>query len=162
VTSRRIEIVRDKEHLVALAGLFLAVLVLFVVVRALFVPEGFGVLGHFRRGAIDDNQAHAMHYAGRAACAECHEEEPALLATGHHRSLGCEACHGPHASHAQDPSTVAGRRPEGATFCLRCHQANVGRPSTFPQIEPEEHAGDAACTACHQPHHPGLGEEAAS
>jgi hypothetical protein len=45
-------------------------------------------------------------------------------------------------------------------LCVRCHQQNVARPSSFPQKDRAEHAGDELCTTCHVAHHPRIGEEA--
>jgi hypothetical protein len=46
-------------------------------------------------------------------------------------------------------------RPDPAALCLRCHGRTAGRPAGFPQIDAADHAGDARCTECHQPHDPG-------
>ena len=46
-----------REHLVRVAGLFLAGVVVFVVLQALLIPEGFGLYGHYRAGALADNRA---------------------------------------------------------------------------------------------------------
>ena len=55
----------DAEHLFRLAALFAAGVVIFLVVRALMVPPGFGELGHFRPGSLGANQQKPLHFAGR-------------------------------------------------------------------------------------------------
>ena len=147
-------LLKDKEHLVALVGLFLAGLLVFLIARALFVPRDFGVLGHFRFGALADNQARPLVYAGHAACEMCHVEQAAAHQAGKHRGVSCEACHGPLAAHAEDPGAAAGVRPNGREVCLTCHRANTAKPKAFPQIEVKDHSPSGACTECHVAHRP--------
>jgi hypothetical protein len=151
----------NKEHLVRMAGLFAAGLVVFLVMQALLVPEGFGVYGHFRAGALDDNQKRTPAYAGRASCAECHSDAGDALKAGKHASVGCEACHGPLARHAEDASAQKAERPDSRAVCLRCHLANVAKPAGFPQVQTKEHSPEGSCVECHPAHSPGLGQESA-
>lgn len=148
-----------REHLVRVAALFAAGVLVFVVLQALLVPEGFGLYGHYRAGALDDNRARPMAFAGRAACVECHEDAAAAAKGGGHERVRCEACHGPLQAHAEDPTAQKAEKPDSRTLCVRCHQASVARPAHFPQVDRAEHAGEEACTTCHVAHHPGLGEE---
>ena len=62
---------KDVEHLLRLAALFAAGLLVFGVARAEFVPATFGTLGHFRARAIDDIRAKPIEYASQNACADC-------------------------------------------------------------------------------------------
>jgi hypothetical protein len=144
----------DVQHLVRMAALFIAGVVVFLILRALLVPEGFGVWGHFRAGALDDNRARPLRFAGREACAECHADVLDARVGSKHAAIGCEACHGPLAAHAADPDAARASRPEAAPLCRSCHERNVARPAAFPQIDPAEHGGGEPCLACHQPHHP--------
>ena len=41
-----------KEHLLRVAGLFVAGVLAFLVLQAFLVPRGFGVYGHYRAGAL--------------------------------------------------------------------------------------------------------------
>src|SRR5262249_24822443 len=41
-----------------------------------------------------------------------------------------------------------------AAVCTQCHEKMTGRPADQKQIVVAEHAGDKACTACHDPHTP--------
>jgi hypothetical protein len=144
----------DVEHLLRMAGLFVAGAVIFLIVRAVLVPEGFGTWGHFRAGALDDNRAHPLRHAGRQACADCHADVVEARKGSRHAAIGCEACHGPLAAHAEDPEATPARRPDAATLCLGCHRFNVARPAGFPQVDPAEHGDGEPCMSCHQPHHP--------
>ena len=144
----------SKEHLVRLAGLFAGAFLLFVLVRAALVPEGFGRLGHYRPGALADVAARPVVFAGRAACGDCHEDVAGKLHGGKHAGVGCEACHGPHAKHAADPVSVQAVKPDPKALCPVCHAANAAKPVKFPQVDVKEHADGASCTECHDPHHP--------
>lgn len=148
------QIFKDTEHLLRMAALFAVGLLAFVVLRAIFVPPGFGELGHFRTGALADNREHPLVHAGQDACAECHDEVVVVRKGGAHAAIGCEACHGALAAHAGDPGTVQARRPDPKATCLVCHRPNVAKPPSFPQVEPSEHGEGQACTSCHRAHNP--------
>ena len=70
-----------KEHLVRVAALFAAGVLVFVALQSLLVPKGFGGYGHYRAGALDDNRARPLVHAGRGACVECHADVWRVLAT---------------------------------------------------------------------------------
>lgn len=142
------------EHLFRVLLLFAAGLAAFLGVKHLLVPQGFGKYGHYRAGALDDNRARPVSFAGRAACGDCHDDKPPLLAKGKHARVGCEACHGALGKHAEAPDELKPPRPDPAKLCLRCHGRLAGRAAA-PQIDPADHAGDTACTECHSPHDPG-------
>jgi predicted CXXCH cytochrome family protein len=145
---------RDFEHLIRLVLLFGAGTLLFLGVRAVMVPPGFGEYGHFRPGALDDNAAREPLYAGRERCVECHDEVVKKKAADKHAGVGCESCHGPLAAHANDPDAVKPELPKVATLCVRCHSAVQSRPATFPQVEPKSHSEGSPCNDCHDPHAP--------
>ena len=154
VSPGKTGVLKNARHLLALAGLFLAGLVAFLVARALLVPSDFGVYGHFRTSALADNRARPLVYAGRAACEGCHVAEATLLASGKHGRVSCETCHGPLGAHARDPEAAEGRRPDGRAVCLGCHAANAAKPRSFPQIQPQEHFAEEVCLTCHPAHRP--------
>ena len=145
---------KDKEHLFRMAALFAAGVVLFLIVRAVLVPKGFGVYGHYRAGALADNRVRATHFAGRAACIECHTDEGDRLKGGKHAGVGCEACHGALAKHAADPSSLKPTKPDSKTLCQTCHLMNVAKPAKFPQIDPKSHMDGGPCLTCHDQHAP--------
>lgn len=142
-------------HLVRVAALFLAAGLVFVVVQGFLVPDDFGVYGHYRAGALDDNRNQPLIHAGRAACVECHVDVPDEMAGGGHAAIGCEACHGPQAAHAEDPENDPGR-PEAPSLCARCHAVNAARPASFPQVDLRDHMDGENCLLCHVAHAPGM------
>jgi hypothetical protein len=100
-----------------------------------------------------DVRSHPPRYAGRVRCAECHEDVIQTAAPSRHKSISCEACHGPLLKHADDPQ-VAVAKPDGQADCMRCHSARTGRPLDFLNIDAEEHSGTDPCASCHKPHDP--------
>jgi hypothetical protein len=129
---------KDFEHLLRLAGLFVAGIVAFVLVRAILVPSDFGVYGHFRAGALADNSQRPLR--------------------GGHEEVRCEACHGPLAAHADDPSAQAPELPNPATVCLKCHLPAMAKAGWYPQVDPAEHADNEPCDTCHIAHAPRIEE----
>lgn len=150
---------QDVEHLLRLAALFVGGLLVFIVVRSLLVPADFGVYGHYRAGALDDNRRPAPVFAGAESCAECHDDVVASRLGGGHEDVRCEACHGPLGRHAVDPTALVPERPDASPLCLRCHLRAMAKPAPFPQVDPMEHAGGDPCDDCHLPHAPGIGED---
>jgi hypothetical protein len=151
------ESLRDYEHLLRLGLLFAGGFVVFLILRALLVPEGFGEIGHYRVGAIEDNRVHAVKFAGAAACLDCHPDAGEAKAQAAHAGVRCEACHGALAAHASDPSANPAERPEASTLCAVCHTRNVAKPQGFPQVDPVEHAEGMSCIDCHDAHRPNVG-----
>jgi hypothetical protein len=147
---------KDAEHLVRMAVLFAIGVVVFLVLRGVLIPEDFGELGHYRTGALADARSVEARFAGRSACADCHDDAAAELAGGIHASVGCEACHGALAGHASDPDAMVPPVLEVRPLCTTCHAAGAAKPDWFPQVDPIEHAGDESCDECHLPHQPGM------
>lgn len=155
------QLIQDKEHLYRMALLFAAGIAFFLLIRVFLVPKSFGMYGHYRGNALADIRALPVVYAGRAACADCHSDVVESRAGSKHAQIGCEACHGPLAAHANDPEKSKAVKPEGAGVCLVCHLRNTARPKGFPQVEPQEHCENETCTTCHTPHHPEIEDEPA-
>lgn len=145
---------KDIEHLLRLAALFAAGVLVFGVARAEFVPATFGTLGHYRAKAIDDVRVKPIAYAGQAACADCHADIVELRAKARHRNIACESCHGPLAKHAADPGDVTPKLPVATPLCTHCHAANTGKTKRYPTIDIKDHAGSENCITCHKPHDP--------
>lgn len=136
-----------------LVGLTIAIVAAYFIARHFLVPESFGMYGWFRGDALTEIAATPAQYAGRGVCLECHDDEAKLQATSKHHSVACETCHGPSLIHANNSDIKPQRIPDAA-FCKRCHEASPSRPKDFPQIEVADHAGEQACTECHNPHSP--------
>ncbi len=145
---------QDGQHLLRVAGLFAAGILLFLLMRGILVPESFGRYGHYRAGALADNRQRPMAFAGRAACLDCHSDVPEEQKGSRHERISCESCHGPLAAHAADPEKAKAVKPDPRTLCVQCHLVRVGRPAGFPQIDPQKHYDGGACQSCHKPHHP--------
>jgi len=148
------ESLAEGAHLLRALALFAAGFLVFLVIRGILVPHGFGELGHFRPGALLDSRARPIAFAGRAACEACHGEVVQARTGSKHAGLNCEACHGPLAAHAEDPTAVHPTLPETRTLCPVCHEQNMAKPAGFPQVAAADHAGEEPCGGCHRPHHP--------
>ena len=142
---------RDVEHLVRLALLFAGGVLVFAIVRAMMMPEDFGRYGHYRAGSIDEARARPISYGGRSRCTECHEDSTTAIASARHKTIACEACHGPLARHSEDPEVKAPRL-QGLADCVRCHEAAAGKPAQYPMVVVAEHSDPVACISCHDPH----------
>jgi Cytochrome c7 and related cytochrome c len=141
-------------HLIRLALVAVALIFVFFAIRYAVVPRDFGKYGHYRAGSLDEIAARTPVFAGRAACAACHEDIVTAKSKGPHINVGCEACHGPLGRHAVDFSSQKPVLPDTAKLCVTCHEADRAKPKTFPQVVSREHAGDTACGVCHNPHQP--------
>jgi hypothetical protein len=146
---------RHAQHVFRMAGLFVVGIVVFLVLRALYVPDDFGVLGHYRASALTMNSDKPLAYAGQAACADCHPDVIEKRAGQRHERVACEGCHGPSARHASgEEGAPMPARPDGRVGCLHCHAKDASRPLTHPQVIAAEHAGGESCLTCHNPHAP--------
>jgi hypothetical protein len=147
---------RHYGHVLRVAVLFAFGLVAFIVLRQILVPADFNLEGYgfFRAGALDDIAARPAAYAGHEVCSGCHSDVQDAKAKSRHAPVRCEACHGPLARHADDPMEVKPPTLNPRQLCLTCHRKMAGKDEHFPQVDAKEHAGDDACTSCHNPHHP--------
>jgi len=147
---------RDAGHLIRPALVLVAGLGAFLVLRAVVVPKDFGRYGHYRAGALAMVSARPISYAGHSQCEMCHEQEAKAHGGGKHANVACEACHGPLAKHADDPTPNVPKRPDVANLCRRCHEQDAGKPRGFPQVDTVAHSQGVLCDNCHQPHNPKL------
>ena len=79
----------------------------------------------------------------------------ATKTAGKHTGVNCEACHGPLAKHADDPS-ITPAKLDTAVLCVKCHEASAAKPKGFPQVKGDDHSGGLACDTCHKPHDPAI------
>jgi hypothetical protein len=150
-------LLHDSRHLIRPAVVLLAGLGLFLVVRSAVVPKGFGQYGHYRPGALQTVRMHPIAYAGQQTCELCHDKQAEVRKAGRHAKVACEACHGPQAKHADDPSATKPQLPVVADLCVRCHEKDAAKPKTFPQVVSGEHSSGMECNTCHTPHNPRIG-----
>ena len=154
MSNRGRDLLKDREHLFRMAGIFIAGILLFFALQRMFVPSSFGAFGHYRGDAIDESAAKPLVHAGRAACAGCHAEQASAQKAGKHARLGCEGCHGALARHAANPVSEHPRKLDTKRLCPTCHAMNSARPEWFKQVNVQEHSSGEACNTCHQPHAP--------
>ena len=145
---------KDAGHLFRLAGVFVAGLLIFLVIRGFLVPKSFGQFGHYRADAVTEIAARPIKFAGHESCEGCHADVLDKKKNGKHAGVNCEACHGPQAQHVDDPTSVKPAKLDTAVLCARCHEANAAKPRNFPQVDTEEHSTGLPCDTCHQPHSP--------
>lgn len=147
---------KESEHLVRLVLALAVGLLIFLVIRQAVVPKSFGRYGHYRAAALDDIRARPVSFAGKAVCEACHDDVMKIKSEGKHAGVSCEACHGPTAKHTEDPIENHAVKPNPATLCVRCHEADPAKPKKFPQVVSKDHAGEVSCDECHKPHSPQL------
>lgn len=147
---------KDAGHLFRVAAVFLVGLVGFLVLRSILVPPSFGRYGHYRANAIGEIAALPVNYAGHQVCEGCHTDVLEVKSKGVHKGVACESCHGPLAAHADDPASITPAKLDTKVLCARCHQENIAKPKSFPQVNAADHSSGAACNTCHQPHSPAM------
>ena len=145
---------KDTEHLLRVAAVFLIGGLLFLGIRSALVPRSFGEYGHYRGNAIGEIAALPIIHAGHEICEMCHPDIAEQKSKGKHAGVNCEACHGPQAKHADDPGSIIPQKPDAAVLCAQCHEASAAKPKSFPQVVTADHAGGLICTTCHQAHNP--------
>lgn len=135
--------------------LFVIFIILFLVARHFLIPESFGVLGHYRFNAIEENIDIEMNYAGKEACAECHEDKALEMESDLHAQISCETCHGPGLAHYNNPDSARLLVPDERAFCGLCHSFNPTRnKKNVTQVDLNDHNVNIKCIECHNPHLP--------
>src|SRR5579871_4275972 len=107
----------DTAHLVRVVVVFLTGLVLFLCIRAWFVPKSFGQYGHYRANSMAEIAALPVVHAGHEACETCHSDVLEKKKAGKHVGVNCEACHGPQGKHAEDPGSMKPVLPDSSVLC---------------------------------------------
>ena len=107
---------RSTAHLSRVVLLLVIGLVVFLVIRRAIVPAGFGAMGHYRPASLDDVSSKPIKFAGREACETCHSDQVEAKNKGEHAHVACEACHGPLAKHAEDPTSLVPQLPDIADY----------------------------------------------
>ena len=142
------------EQIIRLVIILIIIIAVFIYVRATFVPEDFGELGHYRTSAIDEIIEQQIKYAGQEICIDCHDDVTDEKTLGNHQNVSCEVCHGPAAEHADAPDEFVPSAPRKRNYCPVCHEYLPSRPTGFPQIISASHNPIKPCITCHDPHSP--------
>ena len=134
--------------------LAVGIVVTYFIARYFLTPPSFGQYGWYRGEALAELRTPGTVFAGKAACTEvCHEEVGQKLSKNGHKTVSCEACHGPAQDHVDKPEVV--KPPKlGYSTCVRCHEANPSRPKAHKQIASKTHYTGSKCSECHEPHAP--------
>lgn len=150
-----------RRHITRLLMIIGVVVVGFIAVRSLLVPDSFGEYGHFRGANLEEQMAILPLYQGSDQCMECHQSQHSDWQESGHSSVTCEVCHGCWEIHNGNLKTMTAVASVDA--CLTCHLKLSGRPVDFSQIESfAQHLKDQdlteedaeGCVDCHDPHAP--------
>ncbi|MCB2220734.1 MAG: hypothetical protein KQI35_10090 [Bacteroidetes bacterium] len=141
-------------QLKTLIPLFAIFIFLFLLGRYLLVPESFGEQGHYRFNSVAENKDLSLQYAGRDACAECHDDKALEMESDMHAGLSCEICHGPGMVHYDNPKAGQLIIPDQREHCGLCHATNLTRVDKIAQVDLADHNPDQKCIECHNPHLP--------
>ncbi len=142
------------EQIKRLVWVFVVLGVALILVRQYFIPDDFGLYGHYRASAVEEIVDQKINFAGHLICNECHDDINLTKQTGYHRNLACEICHGPAANHAENPEAHIPPAPRDRGYCPLCHEYLPSRPTGFPQIVSDSHNPMSPCIKCHDPHEP--------
>ena len=141
-------------QLKTLIPLFAVIITLFFVARYFLIPTSFGEQGHYRFNSVEENKKRALRYAGKNACAECHDDKADEMGSDMHANLSCETCHGPGLAHYDNPEPTNILIPDERSHCGLCHSYNSTRKNIIAQIELNNHNSGKKCIECHNPHMP--------
>ncbi|MCU0723133.1 MAG: hypothetical protein MUC63_05910 [Planctomycetes bacterium] len=138
--------------------------------RSLLKPATWGDAGPYRAAAAEELRARPSLHAGSESCRECHEEAHRFWSYRAHKTIACEACHGPLGEHGRKDIEP---RPDlflgGNEQCMTCHRKIGGRPeAAVSQIESldahmkflegkhfirvKRAKSVSQCVFCHDPH----------
>ncbi|HLH52213.1 MAG TPA: hypothetical protein VKY92_01155 [Verrucomicrobiae bacterium] len=132
--------------------LALAIVSSYALARYFLTPPSFRQYGWYRGAALSELQAREPVFAGKKACEECHSDQLNKLSKGEHKTLSCEACHGPGQAHSDNPDVKI--ELKNFSPCIRCHESNPSRPKWHKQVVSKNHYTGSKCTECHVPHSP--------
>lgn len=153
-------------HLIRVIVVMLVLGVGVVAARAIFIPEDFGDLGHYRTGAVEDEMNLPIRNQTNDSCLQCHPFIKKIHLAGTHKTVSCEFCHGPNADHVADGKKIADmpvkRDKDIQKLCLKCHNKIIrARPEehikviAFPQhLVDKKVRTENLCNQCHHVHDP--------
>jgi len=134
--------------------------------RKVLIPESFGIYGHYRADAIQEEANRTIRHWTNTSCFSCHPYEGNIHLSGNHKTISCEFCHGPYADHVGDGKkigTLPVKKGEDIkVLCLRCHNRAIqARPKQIIQtvtmpahLEDQKVKLTHTCNQCHHVHAP--------
>ena len=145
-----------QPHLKRAFTLLAIVIIAFLFVRSIAVPDSFGDYGWYRGDSVDEIKSKAIEHAGSPTCGDtdCHKPLYSIWSESRHKTVNCETCHGPSEKHVSNVRIMPEPADDTRDFCGFCHYERVARPDEFPQIDPEIHGENLRCAYCHNPHKP--------
>jgi hypothetical protein len=146
----------DFRHLKRLGIIIVLLVIGFALLKIYFTPKDFGKFGHYRPSSLAENMSRPQNYADISLCQACHDGVSSTWKDHRHKTVNCQTCHGALLKHTEDPTAIKPVKPAGRKFCLLCHEKNITRPKTFPQVHPRQHNPGLNCFSCHNPHSPRL------
>ena len=144
---------RIPEQIKRLAVVIAVIITGVVTVRYFILPSALTDWRFHRQSTVERETAKNIVFAGATICGNCHGDKAEKKKAGYHKTVNCEACHGPAQSHIENPANKPAM-PRGRDFCVFCHAYDQSRPTGFPQINPVLHNPLKACITCHNPHDP--------
>lgn len=145
-----------QPHLKRAFTILALIIIAFIFVRSLVVPESFGQYGWYRGDSVRELRNLGANYTGSTSCGEanCHENIYTVWSKDRHKTVNCETCHDPAQKHVLNAREPLRKADDSRDFCGKCHFKRISRPETFPQIDSETHGEDLRCVYCHNPHKP--------
>lgn len=157
------------------AGIILGVIAGVSLTAGALAATFYGQFGYQPGRNADAWASRAPVFVGSSACATCHVGQTERWTASPHQGVTCQSCHGPLAGHPNATPAPVEDGPGAATpgvpllslkerssvglpssgtvaLCLTCHQAVLGRRTTFPTIDPAAHFPGPECVLCHDPH----------
>ncbi len=158
------------SHVVRIGLCLLLAAVLGYAAMRIITPGSFGEHGHFRGDNIGEQADVPNRHMTNASCRRCHEHEADQHASGLHKTISCEFCHGAFADHIkvdnnQDLIVTAMEEKTGEDqriLCLRCHNRSIqARPKEViktvvmpDHLRDQEVSETLECSQCHYVHAP--------
>ena len=152
-----------KSHVWRPLYVVIGIVLIVLIARSIYVPADFGVqergymYGWHRKGDEDFWKSFTVKFRSSEYCRDCHGENYASIMQSPHAVIICENCHGPAGNHPSEPPKLTINK--GREQCLRCHfplPYPTSQRATIRGIDPERHNPGVECSACHNPHKPGL------
>lgn len=149
------------SHLHRLGALFLVFIVAFLVIKQLATPSSWNYEVWYRGDSMTEEANRPLVHGGNDSCQTCHKDVVKEVKKLKHKTLSCEGCHGPLATHVLGEEKIADAEvsDQSTWQCLNCHEELISKPKGFPQFtrEVEKHTTiieGETCLKCHDAHDP--------